>query len=118
MAKKLQRYSVNKHPDSDIDYGRNWGDDSVTGDAGWLATDEYIIQSDWDITCADEDTPTLIEASQGTGISSDGQITAIFLEGGTAGKIYKLKNTISAYNATTGVTRIESKTGLLFCCGG
>ena len=31
---RIDVYEMSKHPDSELDYGRNWGDDPITGDKG------------------------------------------------------------------------------------
>jgi len=111
---ELQQYSDPKDPDSDLDYGRNWGD-AEDGTPGWLLEGEEITTSDWIITADKEPIPTLIESSQGTGISTDKTITNIFLLGGTPGVNYKLTNTITTL-AKNGAIRLEDRTGIIVCC--
>jgi len=111
---KLQQYKLVHDPDSILDYGRNWGD-ALDGTKGWLHEDELIVTSDWFITADKEAIPTLIQSAQGTGISDDKKITAIFVQGGTPGVVYKLTNEITTLEDATSI-RTERKTGLLFCC--
>lgn len=114
--KRVDVYSVSKHPDSIIDYGRNWGNNPVTGDKGWLEEGERIIDSTWEITADRENPPTLIpNVTEGAGINTAGTITGIFLEGGKAGIQYTLTNRIVAVNAETGTTRIEKRAGIINC---
>lgn len=111
---KLQKYDAIKDPDSILDYGRNWGD-ACDGSKGWLYINEVIQTSDWEITATREKTPTLVISAQGTGISDDRKMTAVFLEGGTAGVTYKLLNKITTLDPN-GNIRTEVRTGLIFCC--
>lgn len=111
---RLQEYSAHKDPDSDIDYGRNWGN-SEDGEQGWLHENEVIITSNWFITCDTETIPTLVISSQGTGISADKKITSVYLEGGTAGKSYKLTNEITTLDGSA-ANRTEKMTGVVHCC--
>ena len=108
----MNEYTAYKHPDSEIDFGRNWGDNPNTDEPGWLHPDEVIINSVWKITSLEESPITLIEGSQGTSISADGKMTAIFLEGGTTGVQYILKNTVITTD-NNGAVRKESKEALL-----
>ena len=110
----MQEYTSYKHPNSDLDFGRNWGDNPDTGEAGWLNSDEVIVNSIWEISSLEENPLSLIEASQGTGISADGKLTSIFLRGGTAGVQYILANTIITTD-NNGVVRQETKEVLLNC---
>ena len=114
MAKKLQEYDAYKDPSSILDYGRNWGD-AVDGATGYLYINEVIQESIWIITSDREKVPTLIPSEQGTGISDDKKMTAIFLEGGTPGVSYKLINEITTLDPN-GNTRTERKTGIIRCC--
>lgn len=95
----FKKYKAKKDPDSTIDYGRTWG-----GDKGFLSEFELITDSVWFISCAKEETPTLIEVS--SGISVDGKDTSVWLTGGTIGLSYDLTNRIE-----TGEGRIEDRTG-------
>jgi len=113
---RIDVYTISKHPDSEIDYGRNWGNNALTGDAGWLQEGETIIESTWEITADRENPSTLVEASEGTGIFLNGTITGIYLEGGTPGIQYTLTNRITATNSVKGTTRIEKKAGVINCC--
>ena len=110
----MQEYEAYKHPDSDLDYGRNWGDNTDTDVAGWLNSDEVIINSQWVISSLEESPVTLVESSQGTSISLDGKITSIFLAGGTAGVQYILTNTVTTRD-NSGVTRVATKEAILTC---
>lgn len=116
MGKRIDVYEVTKHPESELDYGRNWGDNQETGKKGWLEEGEVIIESEWFIAADRETPPTLVEGQEGTGISAEGTITAIYLEGGTPGIQYTLSNRITALNSSTGITRIEQKEGIINCC--
>jgi len=144
MGSRIDVYLVSKHPDSKIDYGRNWGDISHTEEQvlttetthpngstttietietvtivdkeGWLQEGEVIIESTWKITADREDPPTLVESSEGTGIAHHGKITGIYLEGGTPGIQYTLANTILAVHGVNGTTRTEVKSGVINCC--
>lgn len=113
---RQQVYPVSKHPDSEIDYGRNWGIDPVSGDPGWLQDGESIVESTWEITADRENPATLIESSEGTGIFANGTLTGIYLENGTPGIQYTLTNRIVAVNSSKGTTRIEKKAGIINCC--
>lgn len=140
----IQEYEAIKHPDSDLDYGRRWGDithvnktilkttvrgpdgtvtetetiveDIVVDVKGWLRENETIIESDWVITSDKEKIPTLKESSGGTGIGQLGQVTSIFLKGGTPSVYYTLTNNIKAYDSSNGVFRYESMSGIIKCC--
>ena len=101
---KTQKYKATFDPDEEKDFGRTWQDR--------LADDELIRTSVWIITCEDEATPTLIESSQGTGISDDFKSTSIFLIGGTNELEYKLTNRITTMD-DNGDTRKYDKSGLL-----
>ena len=104
----FKKYKAPKDPDSTVDYGRMWGDNLDTGEKGWLGENEEIISSVWLISSSREEIPTLVEASQGNGISVDKKSTAIWLEGGTAGFSYNLTNRIE-----TNLTRKEDATGIV-----
>jgi len=110
----VEEYSSYKHPDSNLDFGRNWGNNPDTEEPGWLHNDEVIVNSSWVISSLEEVTPTLVEAEQGTSISTDGKMTSIFLKGGTAGKQYILANTIITTD-NQGIVRIETKEAILTC---
>ena len=110
----METYTTNKHPDSELDYGRNWGINPETGGAGWLGNLEVIVNSTWVITSMDEENPTLEVADQGTSISTDGKLTSIFLKGGTHGKQYILANTIITTD-NNNIIRKETKEALLNC---
>mgnify|MGYP000364116625 CR=1 FL=1 len=105
---RFQKYTTCKDPDSEVDYGRNWGPSS--SDPGWLQTDEEIVSSNWVITetTGVEPVPTLIVGAQGESIAIDKKSTLIWLEGGTVGLSYSLENTI-----TTDQGRVEQRTGIL-----
>ena len=107
-------YTSFKHPDSDLDFGRNWGVNPDTEESGWLHDDEVIINSTWVINSIEESPVTLIEGSQGTSISTDGKMTSIFLSGGTSGVQYILTNAIITRD-NNGITRKETKEALLNC---
>lgn len=111
---KFQQYPGVHDPESVMDYGRNWGD-AADGTKGWLLENEIIVHSIWEIASDREAIPTLIISQQGAGINSLGKITSVFLEGGTAGVVYKVTNEITTSNPDNTV-RIERKTGLLTCC--
>lgn len=141
----IENYEESKHPDSDIDYGRHWGDrtheettiltststdwngdpvvveslvtSTVIDEKGWLEDGEYIVLSDWYITSDMEDPVTLYIGEQGTGISGDRESTSVFLVGGTPGVQYKLTNSIQTLAVDFGVVRKESKFGILCCSG-
>lgn len=102
----FKKYSAKKDPDSDLDYGRNWG--ATVDDAGWLQETETITTSMWIITSETEQTPTLIMSTGGQHISPDGKSTSIWFEGGTAGVSYNITNRI-----TTDQGRTEDRTGIL-----
>ncbi|RLA00736.1 MAG: hypothetical protein DRQ42_04805 [Gammaproteobacteria bacterium] len=108
----IDEYSAYKHPDSEVDFGRNWGDNPDTDEAGWLHPDEVIINSVWVISSLEENPVALVEASQGTSISSNGKMTTIFLEGGTSGKQYVLTNTIITTD-NNGIVRKQTKEAIL-----
>jgi len=110
----MQEYTAYKHPDSDIDFGRNWGDNSVTDEAGWLNDDEVIVNSSWVISSIEEKPVTLEISDQGSHISTDGKSTAIFLKGGTSGIQYILANSIITTD-NSGIVRKETKESLLNC---
>jgi len=141
---EIQQYPATKHPDSDLDYGRNWADithevttiltttvtapdgtkteteeiviTTVVDQKGWLNDEEIIIESTWEITSDTEKVPTLVESAGGTGIGNQGTATSIFLKGGTPGVAYKLTNHIKTFDTSNDVYRIESKVGLITCC--
>ena len=75
---------------------------------------ELIVESTWEITADRENPVTLVEGTEGTGINQG--LTGIYLEGGTAGIQYTLTNKIVTANATAGITRVESKSGVINCC--
>lgn len=110
----IQEYTAVKDPQSEIDYGRNWGD-ACDGTKGWLYINEVIQDSDWIIQCNKEKVPTLKISDQGTGISDDRRSTAVFLIGGTPGLSYKLINEIKTIDPA-GNNRIERMTGIIRCC--
>jgi len=110
----VEEYTSYKHPDSDLDFGRNWGDNPVTEEPGWLHDDEVIINSVWALDSLEEEPITLEVASQGTSISADGKMTSIFLKGGTANTQYILTNTVITRD-NNGITRTEVKEALLNC---
>ena len=110
---KLQKYSGTKHPDTNVDYGRNWGDNQATGEVGYLAANELIQTSTWVITSNDKSDITLIAGT--TKIDDTFKITSVFLSGGTAGIKYKLTNTINTYDAGSDEFRTLTKVGLLVC---
>jgi len=111
---RLQEYDAIKDPESELDYGRNWGD-ACDGSKGWLYINEVIQTSDWFISCNREIPATLVISPQGTGISDDRKTTAVFLEGGTAGLSYKLTNEIQTLDPN-GNVRTERKSGIIRCC--
>jgi len=113
----MQEYTSYKHPNSDLDFGRNWGDNPDTNESGWLNDDEVIVNSTWVISSLEESPVSLAEADQGTSISTDGKMTSIFLKGGTSGKQYILTNTIITTD-NNGVVRQETKEALLNCSRG
>jgi len=110
----MQEYDSYKHPDSDLDFGRNWGDNPDTEESGWLHEDEIIVNSYWSISSLEEIPPSLIEAEQGTSISADGKMTAIFLKNGTSGVQYILTNSIVTTD-NQGIVRKETKEAILTC---
>jgi len=110
----MQEYTSYKHPNSDLDFGRNWGDNPDTDEAGWLNPDEVIVNSTWLISSLEENPVALLEASQGTGISTDGKMTSIFLKEGTSGIQYVLANTIITTD-NNGVVRQQTREALLNC---
>ena len=140
----VQEYEATKHPDSDLDYGRRWGDvthinktiltttvkdpdgtttetetiveDEVVDVKGWLREGEVIIESEWVISSDKEKVPTLVVSDQGTGIGQTGTVTSIFLKGGTSGISYKLTNNIKSFDTSNDVYRYESKMGIINCC--
>ena len=78
-------------------YGWNW-----TGD---LETGETILTSEWSIETTETSPPTMIVPGSDT-ISSDD--TAVLLEDGTVGVLYKLKNKVTTTPSShVGVRRIE-----------
>lgn len=113
ITDRLQIYPAEFHPDSDVDYGRNWGD-AEDGTKGWLNADEVITDSVWVITADKEEVPTLIESPTGKGIAADGKSTAIYLTGGTVLVDYKLSNSIITLDGL-GVVRKETRTGVIRC---
>jgi len=144
MGSKVQQYEATKHPDSNLDYGRNWGDvthmetyilvttvtdiqgtvtktetleeKEVIDHKGWLREGEIIIESEWSITSAKEKVPTLVPSDLGSGITQQGTVTLIFLKGGTAGVQYELANHIKAYDTNNSTFREETKIGVINCC--
>lgn len=112
----METYTVYKHPDSEVDFGRHWGDNPDTGETGWLHSDEIIANSIWEITLRSneaEATP-LMEGSQGSSISDDGKTTSIFLTGGVDGHSYILSNTITTTD-NNAIVRQETKSAILHC---
>ena len=110
----MEKFEANKHPDSDLDFGINWGDNTETGVKGWLNPGEIVVFSSWKITAKEENPVTLVESIQGTSISLDGKITAIFLKGGKHGTEYVLENSIRTID-TNGIERSETKLCILIC---
>ena len=89
MTAKDIEGSIKKDPDAVLDYVINWTD--------WMATDDTISTSDWEITSDDEATPTLIEDSS----TKVGLRTLIWLSGGTAGICYRVTNEIVTADGRT-----------------
>jgi hypothetical protein len=58
----------------------------------WLVGAAIIASSNWAITCADEESPTL--AFSDDSITNNNTYASVKLSGGTAGKTYTLTNTI------------------------
>ena len=73
----MSRLTKTKDPDAVLDYGFDWSD--------WLASGETISTSAWVVD---------------TGITADSDsntttITTVWLSGGTAGKVYRITNSIT-----------------------
>lgn len=101
-----QIFKTPKDPDSETNYGRNYGPDQDTGDPGWLSDTDTIETSNWTINSY-EDPITLSITSQG--IDSDGKSTYFWVEGGTDGVNYKLTNRITTAESIT-----DDKTSILY----
>jgi hypothetical protein len=116
MADNYQVYPAKHDPKSESDFGRNWGPDGK-GNPGFLSEsgEEIITDSTWEISTNKQRIPTLIISKQGSAISDSKKITSVFLKGGTVGIGYKLTNEIHTLDKF-GSTRIERRTGIIFCC--
>ena len=90
ISTRRRPVDVTKDPDADLDYGFKWHK--------WLQTGETITTSVWDIS------PSGSLATDANSISTDGDITTIWLQGGVAGQNYVVRNRV-----TTSLTRIDDR---------
>lgn len=86
----------NHDPNADLDYGIDWRTN------GWLAAGESIVTSTWTV-------PTGLT---GHDDSTDGDVTIIWLRGGTAGTKYTVTNHIIT---DTVPPRKEDRSLILIC---
>lgn len=94
------KFTFEKSPQGKLPYSIDWSG-GVDEGGPWLSDDDIIASQSWEISCADEVTPALTSVST----SHTDTVATIVVNGGTAGKIYRLKNTI-----TTEAGFIESRT--------
>jgi len=73
---------INKDEDAVLTYSLDWSD--------WLPTGTVITSNSFTVETLAGDTDALVKSSQ----SNSNTVTTIKISGGTAGKIYKVFNTI------------------------
>lgn len=76
---------LTKDPDALLDFGFDW--------SSWLEDGETITTSNWSISQIQGDSATLAEASSPSA-SNDGEVVKTWLEGGEAGELYRVTNSI------------------------
>lgn len=86
-------------PGETLDYGFDWSVD------GWLAGDDTIASSTWEIVPSDDDGPNLTDAS-----NSDTK-TSVTVDSILFGKTYELKNMVTTVAGLVGIRTIILRGG-------